>query len=86
MRTLSVNYPETIPAMNNLSPEAFEAEARLAMAMKLYEIGRLTSGQAAVLVGIPRVTFLLSCQHFGTYSIDWDEAELHAEAEELQHQ
>ncbi len=83
MRTLSVTYSETIPAMSNLSPEAFEAEARLAMAMKLYEIGRLTSGQAAVLAGIPRVTFLLSCQHFGAYSVDWDESELHAEAEEL---
>lgn len=83
MRTLSVEYPETIPAMSNVSPECFEAEARLAMAMKLYEIGRLTSGQAAVLAGIPRVTFLLNCQRFGTYSVDWDETELGAEAEEL---
>ncbi len=83
MRTLSVNYPETIPAMNNLSPESFEAEARLAMAMKLYAIGRLTSGQAAVLADIPRVTFLLSCQRFGTYSVDWDATELVREAEEL---
>ncbi|MDY0092912.1 MAG: UPF0175 family protein [Candidatus Vecturithrix sp.] len=83
MRTLSVSYPETIPAMSNLSPEAFEAEARLAMAMKLYEIGRLTSGQAAVLDGIPRVTFLLNYHRFAIYSVDWDESELHAEAEEL---
>ena len=83
MRTLSVEYPETLPAMSNLSPESFEAEARLAMAMKLYEIGRLTSGQAALLAGIPRISFLLSCQRFGTYSVDWDETELEAEAEEL---
>ncbi len=83
MRTLSVNYPETIPAMSNLSPESFETEARLAMAMKLYEIGRLTSGQAAVLAGISRVTFLLSCQRFGAYSVDWDATELEREAEEL---
>lgn len=83
MRTLSVAYPETIPAMSNLSLESFEAEARLAMAMKLYELGRLTSGQAALLADIPRVTFLLSCQRFGTCSVAWDATEFMAEAEEL---
>ena len=79
MRTLTIAYPEAIPAVINLTPESFEKEARLAMAMKLYEMGHLTSGQAADLAGIPRVTFLLSCQRFGKYSVMWDQAELEAE-------
>ncbi len=83
MRTLSIPYPETIPAMNNLSPATFEAEARLAMAMKLYEIGRVTSGQAATLAGVSRVVFLLNCHQFGIDSVVWDAQEIEAEREEL---
>lgn len=83
MRTLAIEYSETIPAMSNMSTELFEEEARLAMAMKLYEIGRLTSGQAAAVAGVSRVTFLLSCQRFQTWSVIWDHAEFDAERQEL---
>ena len=38
--------------------EEFEADARLLLALKLYESGRLSSGLAAKLAGMPRVTFL----------------------------
>ena len=79
MRTLSVQYPGTIPATINVSPEAFEKEAKMAMAVKLYELGRLTSGQAAAMAGIPRVTFLLQCHNFGADSAEWSNAELEHE-------
>ena len=61
MKTLSINYPESVLATLNLSSDTFELEAKMALAIKLYEIGRLTSGQAAALAGISRVSFLLSC-------------------------
>ena len=50
----------------------------LEQAMKLYELGRLTSGQASSHAGIPRVTFLLSCERYGTPSVTWDRDELDA--------
>ncbi len=82
MRTLSVNYSKSIPAILNISPESFEQEAKTAMAMKLYEMGRLTSGQAASLAGISRITFLLNCEKFGVSSVIWDEDEIKAEFQE----
>jgi len=46
---------------------------------KLYEMGRLTAGQAAALAGISRVAFLLSCQRYGAATVEWDQEELEAE-------
>jgi hypothetical protein len=42
------------------APNEFEAQARLLLAVKLCEIGRLTTGLAARLAGVPKVTFV--CQ------------------------
>ena len=82
MKTLAIKYPESMLATLNLSPETFEREAKIALAIKLYEMGRLTSGQAAELAGIPRVAFLLSCQRYGTPTVEWDQEELNAEFSE----
>lgn len=79
VKKLLIEYPESIPAILNLSPDNFEQEAKMALAVKLYEMGRLTSGQAASLAGISRVAFLLSCKHYGSASVEWDQEELEAE-------
>jgi predicted HTH domain antitoxin len=83
MKTLSIKYPESVLATLNLSPETFEQEAKTALAVKLYEMGRLTSGQADALVGIPRVAFLLSCPRYGAASVEWDQEELEAEFSDI---
>jgi predicted HTH domain antitoxin len=79
MNTLCIEYPESLPALSNQSAQEFESEARMALATKLFELGRLTSGQAATLVGIPRARFLLECGRFGVASVSWDEEELAVE-------
>jgi predicted HTH domain antitoxin len=58
--TLSVDYPETFPDALHMSRAEFEREARLAMASKLFETGRLSSGQAASLIGMGGWPFLPS--------------------------
>ncbi|RME72829.1 MAG: UPF0175 family protein [Chloroflexi bacterium] len=73
---ITVNYPETWPDALQQTPEQFEFEAKMAMAAKLFELKRLSSGMAAALVGIDRVTFLLSLHRYGVPMIDLSEQEL----------
>lgn len=73
---LRVNYPETLPDALQQTPAQFEQEAKMAMAVKLFEMKRLSSGMAATLVGMDRVAFLLSLHRYGVAMIDLEEEEL----------
>ena len=83
MKAMQIEYPEAWPAAAGSSVERFEGEARMALAMKLFEMGRLTSGQAAQLAGVSRAAFLLSCPQWNVPSVAWDGAEISAEFKPL---
>ena len=57
-QTLIIEYDEDVLLNLSVSPEQFAAEAKFLLAAKLYELGRLSSGQAAKLAGQERVEFL----------------------------
>ncbi len=61
------------------APEDFAQEAKLAMAAKLFEMKRLSSGMAAQLIGMDRMTFLAQLQRFGVPVIDLESDELAAD-------
>ena len=58
MNTLNIKYPPEILWALQQEPKEFEREARLLLAIKLYENGKLTTGLAAKLADVPRVTFI----------------------------
>jgi predicted HTH domain antitoxin len=65
MNSLSIEYsPELLWALQQ-EPEEFEAEARLLLALKLYETKKLSTGLAAQLAGVPRVTFMFMLGQHG---------------------
>lgn len=63
--TMTIEYGDDLLLSLGLSAEQFPSEARLLLAAKLYELGRLTSGQAAKLCGVGRVEFLVSLSRLG---------------------
>jgi predicted HTH domain antitoxin len=74
--TLSLEYPENLPDALHMTRAEFEQAARLAMAAKLFETGKLTSGQAARLVGMARVAFLGELGRLGVSAIQIEPEEL----------
>jgi len=76
-----MEVPEAWPAAMGSSPEQFARDARIASAVKLYELGRLSSGQAAHLAGMNRSRFLVTCHEWGVASVTFDAKECDAEFE-----
>lgn len=62
---LAIQYDDDVLLQTSLRRDEFEREARLLLAAKLYELGRLSSGRAAKLCGMERVEFLLALPRIG---------------------
>ena len=58
MGTLTIEYPEDILISLKESKADFSRELKIAAAAKLYELGKLSSGKAAKLAGMDKVSFL----------------------------
>jgi predicted HTH domain antitoxin len=63
--TLQIPYGDDVLLSSGLNRKAFDEEARFLLAAKLYELGRLSSGQAATLCGKERVPFLMELPKAG---------------------
>ena len=57
-KTLKIQYPDDLPNTLGTTTEEFEQEIRFLVAAKLYEMGHISSGRAAELAGLERVSFL----------------------------
>ena len=73
---LIIPCPDDLLLSLKTNPQAFEQEARLLLAVKLYEQDRISTGMAARLAGLERVAFLFELQHFGLSPIGVDPDEL----------
>ncbi|MFN2341062.1 MAG: UPF0175 family protein [Halanaerobium sp.] len=71
-----IEYPDTLSDLLQESPEEFEREAKMAMAVKLFELKRISSGMAAEMMGIDRVSFLLELHRYGVEMINIESEEL----------
>ena len=63
--TLTIEYGDDLLFRLGVSREKFSDEAKLLLAAKLYELGRLSSGEAAQLAGRSRVEFLFALANIG---------------------
>lgn len=73
---LTIPYSDDLLLSMKRSPQEFEAEAKLLLAVKLYEMDRVTTGAAAKLAGMSRVAFMFELARFGLSPMGQDPSEL----------
>jgi predicted HTH domain antitoxin len=79
MSQIVVEVPDASLMALGTSAEHIGAEMRLAAAMKWFEMGKLSSGIAAMFAGIPRTVFLTKLADFGIDTFDLTEEDLNRE-------
>lgn len=81
MKTLTIPVPEGLPQALKMSDEEFSQEARRVLAVKLYELGRISAGVAAQIIGTDRLTFLTLLSQYGVPAINLKDEEVGHEIE-----
>jgi predicted HTH domain antitoxin len=81
MTELTLSIPPDVPMLLKMSQTDFAREAQLLLAVKLFELGKLTSGKAAELAGMPRITFLHILDRYRTPAINLQDEEIEREIE-----
>jgi predicted HTH domain antitoxin len=69
-RQIIINVPEKILLAQKANEADFAREMRVLAAIKLYELGRLSSGRAAELAGMSRVEFLLTLERYKVFPFE----------------
>lgn len=77
MGQFHVVYPDELQVLTRQPPERLNQLAREALLVRLYDLGEISSGQAAEFLGIPRRAFLdvLGTYHVSVFDDDLDVAE-----------
>jgi predicted HTH domain antitoxin len=57
-RAIHITYPESLANSLKLNLKDFETEMKMSSLAKLFELGKISSGTAAKVLGISRIEFL----------------------------
>lgn len=75
---IAVAYPDFLQDLLNMENEEFTMQIKLLSLVKLYELGKISSGKAAKVLGISRISFLdiLGLYHVSCFA---DESDLESD-------
>ena len=82
MTTISFELPDDAVLSMRVPVAEVSDQLRMAAAVKLYELGRLSSGAAARLAGVPRVAFLCKLGDYGVDTFRLTDEELVADVQD----
>ncbi len=75
MSSIQIDLPDSVLLSTGQSEEEFVREAKFLLALKLFELGRLSAGKAAEMCGKNRIDFILLAGRSGIPVADLDDSE-----------
>ncbi|MFL6233098.1 MAG: UPF0175 family protein [Thermoanaerobaculia bacterium] len=81
MSEITLDIPEGSLLALKVSEKQIGGELRMAAAAKLFELGKLSSGAAAELAGVPKALFLTKLSDYGVATFRMTEEELRRDLE-----
>ena len=79
MQKLSIPYSDDLLVASGKSKEVLEQELRFLLAVKLFELCRLSLGKAAQLCGMPKLNFMDELGRMGIPIINLDDDQIRDE-------
>lgn len=69
-RQITIEIPEQVLLAEKTDPRSFGREMRVLSAVRLYELGRLSSGRPAELAGMSRLEFLQGLKRYNVFPLE----------------
>ncbi len=79
LHEFKVNAPRGFANAIHLTQSELEQHILLMAALKMFELGKVSSGKAAELAGMSRVEFLTQCGRYKVSIFNYDDDEIEAE-------
>jgi predicted HTH domain antitoxin len=79
MAQIVVEYPDDLEKAFQLTKEEMAAHLRLMAALKMFELGEISSGKAAELAGISRLEFFEVCSRYKVSLFNYPDDEVEEE-------
>ena len=83
MKTVSMEFPESVFSALRKDPNEFAQEMRIAAAVKWYEIGEISQGKAAEIAGFNRAEFINILIRYKVSTFQYNTQELAEEIADL---
>ncbi len=69
VQQVTIEIPDKVLLAEKTDAVSFAREIRILAAVKLYEMGRLSSGRASELAGMSRVEFLINLERYKVFPL-----------------
>jgi predicted HTH domain antitoxin len=76
---LKIKYPSGFEQAVHMTKEEIEHHIRLMAALKMFELGKISSGKAAELAGMSRVEFFEACGRYRVSPFNYTDEEVEEE-------
>lgn len=79
MEEIRIKYPAGFENAVHITKDEFEQQIRLMAALKMFELGKISSGKAAELAGLSRVEFFEVCGRYQVSIFNYSTEEVEEE-------